>query len=64
LRGAGVVDPSTVRAMRIIDTLHCADAWVSEALLPEVTRDERVTVVRRGLHLHDERGALTPFETS
>ncbi len=64
LRGAGVVDPTSVRAMRIVDTLHCADAWVSDALLPEVANDERVTVIRRGLHLHDEGGALTPFETS
>ena len=64
LRGAGVVDPSSVRAMRIVDTLHCADAWVSDALLPEVTSDERVTVVSSGLRLHVELGALTPFETS
>jgi hypothetical protein len=64
LRGAGVVDPSSVRAMRIVDTLHCADAWVSDALLADVTNDERVTVVTRGLQLHDEGGALTPFETS
>jgi hypothetical protein len=64
LRGAGVVDSTSVRAMRIVDTLHCADAWVSDALLPELTNDERVTVVRSGLRLHDEGGTLTPFETS
>ncbi len=29
LRGAGVIDTSTVRAARIVDTLHCTDLWVT-----------------------------------
>ena len=58
LRGAGVVDPSAVRAMRIVDTLHCADAWVSDALLPEVRTTSASPSFAAGLHLHDEGGAL------
>ena len=32
LRGAGVIEETTVRAARIIDTLHCTDLWVTEAV--------------------------------
>ena len=36
LRGAGVIDPTTVRAARIVDTLHCNDLWVTDAVLAEL----------------------------
>jgi hypothetical protein len=60
-RGASVVDVSTVRAMRIVDTLHCADAWVSDVVLAELGGDERVEIVARDRVLHDEHGTLMPF---
>ena len=61
LRGACVRDPARVRAARIVDTLHCNDLWVSDALLPELVADRRVTVVTRGLALHTATGELAPF---
>jgi hypothetical protein len=60
-RGASVVDVSTVRAMRIVDTLHCADAWVSDVVLAELGGDDRVEIVARDRVLHDEHGTLMPF---
>jgi hypothetical protein len=60
-RGAGVIDGSTVRAMRIVDTLHVAEAWVSDVVLDELRHDERVTVVRSGLSMFDTDGRLTTF---
>jgi hypothetical protein len=60
-RGAGVIDVSAVRAMRIVDTLHVAEAWVSDAVLDEVCSDARVTVVRSDLEMFDTAGRLMPF---
>ena len=61
LRGAGVVDPSTVRAVRIVDTLHCSDLWVTDAVLAELADRPDVEVLTADLALHDAAGALTPF---
>jgi hypothetical protein len=61
LRGAGVVDVPAVRAARIVDTLHCAELWVTDAVLADLVADDRVHVVASGLALHDERGCLMPF---
>ena len=41
LRGAGVIDPTTVRAARIADTLHCSDLWVTDAVWAELERARR-----------------------
>ncbi len=64
LRGAGILDPASVRAVRIVDTLHCDDAWVSGALLAELAYDPRVAVLARALALHGPDGRLTRFEGS
>ncbi len=64
LRGAGVVDPSTVRAARIVDTLHCSELWVTNAVLADLDapgRSAEFDVVQRDLVLHDAHGALRPF---
>ena len=61
LRGAGVVDVAGVRAGRIVDTLHCADMWVTDAVLIGLADDPRVEVLCTGLDLHDDAGALSPF---
>jgi hypothetical protein len=61
LRGAGVIDPSTVRAARITDTLHCADLWVTDAVCAELAGRDDVEVVERGVALHDPAGRLRPF---
>src|SRR6185437_827674 len=51
LRGAGVVDTSTVRAARIVDTLRCRDLWVTDAVLADLVDDPRVAVLASGLVL-------------
>ena len=62
LRGAGVVDPRSVRAARIVDTLRCRDLWVTDAVLAELAGDRRVAVLARSLPLHGGDGRLTPFD--
>jgi hypothetical protein len=59
LRGATIVDPATVRAARIVDTLHPHELWVSDAVLDGLRG--RVDVLGTGLTLHDAHGALRPF---
>ena len=61
LRGAGVIDPSTVRAARIVDTLHCRELWVTDAVLAELAGRDDVEVVERDVALHDPAGRLRPF---
>ena len=61
LRGAGVIDRSTVRAARITDTLHCAELWVTDAVCVELASRDDVEVVERGVALHDPAGRLRPF---
>jgi hypothetical protein len=62
LRGAGVVDPASVRAARIVDTLRCRDLWVTDAVLAELAGDPDVAVLAHGLALHGGDGRLTPFD--
>jgi Domain of unknown function (DUF362) len=62
LRGAGVTDAATVRAMRIVDTLHCDDVWVSDAVVAELVDDPRAAVVARELRLHGPDGRLMSFD--
>lgn len=61
LRGATVRDVSSVRAMRILDTLHPHVAWVTDAVLPDATA-AGAEVVASGLTLHDDTGRLRPFD--
>ena len=61
LRGAGVVDVSTVRALRIVDTLHCDALWVSDAVFAELAPRSDVELLASGLRLHDETRSLRPF---
>ncbi len=63
-RGGGVVDVASVRAARIVDTLHCNDLWVSDAVLEELRSDPRVAVLATGLTLHGPDGRLMPFDGS
>jgi hypothetical protein len=60
-RGAGIIDVSGVRAMRIVDTLHVAEAWVSDAVRDQMRSDARITVVRSDLEMFDAAGRLMPF---
>jgi hypothetical protein len=64
LRDAGVTNGSRVRAARIVDTLHCDDLWVSDAVLADLAGDPRLTVLARDLALHGPDRRLTPFEAT
>jgi len=60
LRAAGV--PATsVRAARIVDTLHCDELWVSDAVAAELAGDPAVVVEATGLRLHGPDRRLLPF---
>jgi hypothetical protein len=61
LRGAGVVDRATVRAVRITDTLHCHDLWVTDAVLADLDGRADIEVVERSVAVHTPTGALAPF---
>jgi hypothetical protein len=61
LRGAGVIDPTTVRAARITDTLQCTDLWVTDAVWKDLEARSNIEVVERSLPLHDPTGHLRPF---
>jgi hypothetical protein len=61
LRGAGVIDPTTVRAARIADTLHCSELWVSDAVCVDLAERVDIEVVERAVLLHDHAGRLRPF---
>ena len=50
-----------VRAVRIPNTLHVGECWVSPALLPELAGMAHISVVEEGLRLFDEVGLLMPF---
>jgi hypothetical protein len=56
-----VVDASSVRAVRIVDTLHCSDLWVSDAVLADLETDHRLVVLASSLGLHRSDGRLAPF---
>ncbi len=62
LRGAGIVDRSTVRAARIVDTLHCAELWVTDTVLADLAGRADIDVLARDRVLHDPSGALHPFD--
>ena len=64
LRGAGVIDPAAVRAVRIVDTLHCSDLWVSDAVLPDLIALDGASLVAGDLALHDDQGRLMPFDAT
>lgn len=62
LRGAGVRDLGAVRAIRIVDTLHTADLWVSRPVLGLLEATPGLSVLARDLALHTRDGRLAPFD--
>jgi hypothetical protein len=49
------------RVIRILDTLHLEDVYVSSAILEELRDTPSIDVVDRDADLFDETGSLTPF---
>ena len=60
-RGAGVPDRAAVRAIRIVDTLHCDELWASDAVLATLADRDDVELLASDLSLHDDAGRLRPF---
>jgi len=61
LRSAGHVADGEERIIRILDTLHLEEMYVSQAIADELRRDPRVRVAVAGADLFDESGTLTAF---
>ena len=64
LRGAGVVDVAAVRAARIVDTLHCSELWVTDAVWRELRDRDDISVGATAVALHGEDGDLLPFDAA
>ena len=64
LRGAGVVDVAAVRAARIVDTLHCSELWVTDAVCRELRDRDDISVGATAVALHGEDGDLLPFDAA
>ena len=60
-RSCGYVAGGHERVVRILDTLHLADVYVSTALLTELSARDTVDVVDAEGDLFDEQGNLSPF---
>jgi hypothetical protein len=52
-----------VRAVRIPNTLHVGECWVSPALLPELAAMPHIKVIEEGIDLFCEAGKLLPFHS-
>lgn len=61
LRSGGYVQEGRARIVRILDTLHLEEVYVSEAVLEELSGQQSVEVLARGAGLFEANGSLTPF---
>ena len=58
---AGIFRTGARGILRIRDTLHLEDLYVSPAVVKEVSDDPRVEIIGNASDLFDEHGELTPF---
>jgi hypothetical protein len=61
LRSCGHVPPGHERIVRILDTLHLEEVYVSPAIVDEISEREQIEIIGPGPKLFDEAGRLTPF---
>jgi hypothetical protein len=61
LRSGGYVQAGRERIVRILDTLHLEDVYVSSALVEELSDQPGIEVIGQGSNLFDDAGNLTPF---
>lgn len=61
LRSCGYVPEGRERIVRIPDTLHLEEVYVSTALLGELSDRGAIDIIGRGADLFDDAGGLTPF---
>jgi hypothetical protein len=61
LRSCGYLEPGRERIVRILDTLHLEDVYVSSAILGELSDGGGVEASGQGWALFDDAGRLTEF---
>jgi hypothetical protein len=61
LRSCGHLTPGRERVVRILDTLHLEEVYVSSAIADEISAREDIEVIGAGAELFDEAGRLTAF---
>jgi hypothetical protein len=61
LRSCGHLPEGRERIIRILDTLHLDEVYVSTAILEDMSNQEGIDVAGRGSDLFDDKGELTPF---
>jgi hypothetical protein len=61
LRSCGHLEDGRERIVRIADTLHLEEVYVSQAVADEISNEERIEVVGAGPELFDDAGRLTKF---
>jgi hypothetical protein len=61
LRACGHVPDGRERIVRILDTLHLEDVYVSAPLLRELCSRESIETLNTGSELFTDSGDLTPF---
>jgi hypothetical protein len=61
LRSCGYVEGGRERIMRILDTLHLEEVYVSPAVVDQLSGRQDIDIVRQGSEIFDANGNLTPF---
>ena len=61
VRSCGHLPQGRERIIRVLDTLHLDEIYVSSAIMDEVSSDARIEVLGTGANLFDDDGTLTPF---
>ena len=61
LRNCGNMFPGKERIIRIKDTLHLNELYVSDAVLQELSNNTQIEHIKKNVPMFDEHQALTPF---
>jgi hypothetical protein len=61
LRSCGHLPEGRERIVRILDTLHLEEVYVSSAIVEELSGREGIDVIGHGSDLFDDNGGLSPF---
>ena len=61
LRSCAQASNGRARIIRILDTLHLEDIYVSPAVLDHLRDATSIEILERDLEIFDEAGSLTPF---
>ena len=61
LRSCGHLPNGRERIVRILDTLHLEEVYVSTAIVEEISERDDVELIGSGADLFDESGRLSPF---